>query len=63
MATGSRTLWKGAITFGLVHIPVGLHTASIEQGIEELSVKLKKKVGGCWYLWSVLMGREMDITK
>lgn len=34
MATGSRTLWKGAITFGLVHIPVGLHTASIEQGID-----------------------------
>ncbi|RYF31213.1 MAG: Ku protein [Comamonadaceae bacterium] len=34
MATGSRTLWKGAITFGLVHIPVGLHTASFEQGID-----------------------------
>lgn len=32
MAT--RTLWKGAITFGLVHIPVGLHTASTEQGID-----------------------------
>ncbi|QHJ00228.1 Ku protein [Xylophilus rhododendri] len=34
MATGSRTLWKGAITFGLVHIPVGLHTASVEQGVD-----------------------------
>ena len=34
MATGSRTLWKGAISFGLVHIPVGLHTASTEQGID-----------------------------
>jgi DNA end-binding protein Ku len=34
MATGSRVLWKGAITFGLVHIPVGLHTASSEQGID-----------------------------
>ena len=34
MATGSRTLWKGAITFGLVHIPVGLHTAATEQGID-----------------------------
>jgi len=33
MAAG-RTLWKGAITFGLVHIPVGLHTASIEQGVD-----------------------------
>ncbi len=34
MATGTRTLWKGAITFGLVHIPVGLHTASTEQGVD-----------------------------
>lgn len=34
MATGSRVLWKGAISFGLVHIPVGLHTASSEQGID-----------------------------
>jgi len=34
MATGSRTLWKGAITFGLVNIPVGLHTATTEQGVD-----------------------------
>ena len=34
MATGSRTLWKGAITFGLVHIPVGLHTAATSEGID-----------------------------
>ena len=34
MAEGSRTLWKGAITFGLVHIPVGLHTATTEQGVD-----------------------------
>ena len=34
MATGSRTLWKGAITFGLVHIPVGLHTAATPQGVD-----------------------------
>ncbi|MDH6170041.1 DNA end-binding protein Ku [Variovorax boronicumulans] len=34
MATSSRTLWKGAITFGLVHIPVGLHTASTESGVD-----------------------------
>ena len=34
MATDSRTLWKGAITFGLVHIPVGLHTAATEQGVD-----------------------------
>jgi len=32
--SGSRTLWKGAITFGLVHIPVGLHTAASEQGVD-----------------------------
>ncbi|MBS7781619.1 Ku protein [Acidovorax sp. CCYZU-2555] len=30
----SRTLWKGAISFGLVHIPVALHTAATEQGID-----------------------------
>ena len=23
----ARTLWKGAISFGLVHIPVGLYSA------------------------------------
>jgi DNA end-binding protein Ku len=34
MATGTRTLWKGAITFGLVHIPVGLHTATTEEGVD-----------------------------
>jgi len=30
----TRVLWKGAITFGLVHIPVGLHSATAEQGID-----------------------------
>jgi DNA end-binding protein Ku len=34
MATGSRTLWKGAIAFGLVHIPVSLHTATADHGID-----------------------------
>ena len=34
MASGTRTLWKGAITFGLVHIPVGLHTAATESGVD-----------------------------
>ena len=28
----SRVLWRGAISFGLVHIPVGLHSATSEQG-------------------------------
>lgn len=30
----SRVLWKGAITFGLVHIPVGLHSATSEHGLD-----------------------------
>ncbi|MDI3382565.1 Ku protein [Xenophilus aerolatus] len=34
MASATRTLWKGAITFGLVHIPVGLHTAATESGVD-----------------------------
>lgn len=32
MAT--RTIWKGAISFGLVHIPVGLHTAATASGVD-----------------------------
>jgi DNA end-binding protein Ku len=36
MATTSstRVLWKGAITFGLVHIPVALHAATQSSGID-----------------------------
>ncbi len=34
MATASRALWKGAISFGLVHIPVSLHTATSEGGVD-----------------------------
>ncbi|MES2972253.1 MAG: Ku protein [Pseudomonadota bacterium] len=34
MATGSRVLWKGAISFGLVHIPVALHSATSESGLD-----------------------------
>ncbi len=34
MATGPRILWKGAISFGLVHIPVSLHTATAEHAID-----------------------------
>ncbi len=34
MATSNRVLWKGAISFGLVHIPVALHTATTEQGVD-----------------------------
>jgi DNA end-binding protein Ku len=34
MASTTRTIWKGAISFGLVNIPVGLHTASTDSGID-----------------------------
>jgi DNA end-binding protein Ku len=35
MATpSSRVLWKGAISFGLVHIPVALHSATIENELD-----------------------------
>lgn len=34
MASASRSLWKGAISFGLVHIPVSLHSASTESGVD-----------------------------
>lgn len=31
--SSKRILWKGAISFGLVHIPIALHSATTEQGI------------------------------
>ncbi|NYT81781.1 Ku protein [Alcaligenaceae bacterium] len=35
MAAGNRrSLWKGAISFGLVHIPVALYSATESQGID-----------------------------
>ena len=35
MATSSkRALWKGAISFGLVHIPIALHAATADQGLD-----------------------------
>ena len=32
--TSTRTMWKGAISFGLVHIPVGLYSATANSGID-----------------------------
>jgi DNA end-binding protein Ku len=32
--SSTRTLWKGAISFGLVHIPVTLHSATMENRIK-----------------------------
>ena len=35
MATSSRrVLWKGAISFGLVHIPIALHSATEDKGLD-----------------------------
>ena len=33
VATSKRTLWKGAISFGLAHIPIALHPATSEQAL------------------------------
>ncbi len=30
----ARAIWKGAISFGLVHIPVSLSAATSSQGID-----------------------------
>jgi DNA end-binding protein Ku len=32
--TSTRTMWNGAISFGLVHIPVGLYSATVSSGID-----------------------------
>src|SRR5690554_6176156 len=32
--TSKRALWKGAISFGLVHIPVSLHSATVNQSLD-----------------------------
>lgn len=34
MALNTRTIWNGAISFGLVNIPVALHTATSESGLD-----------------------------
>ncbi|MDY0747600.1 Ku protein [Paucibacter sp. R3-3] len=33
-ASASRSIWKGAISFGLVHVPVSLHSATDEQEVD-----------------------------
>lgn len=33
-ASGTRSIWKGAISFGLVHVPVSLHSATQEQEVD-----------------------------
>ncbi|MGH8797922.1 MAG: Ku protein, partial [Caldimonas sp.] len=34
MASSSRALWNGAISFGLVHIPISLHPATTTSGLD-----------------------------
>ena len=31
---GPRAIWKGAISFGLVHVPVAMHSATREQEVD-----------------------------
>lgn len=33
MPSSTRTLWKGAISFGLVHIPIALYPATTEHSL------------------------------
>ncbi len=33
-ATPTRVLWKGAISFGLVHIPIALYSATTSQALD-----------------------------
>lgn len=33
-SSSKRALWKGAISFGLVHIPIALHSATTNQGVD-----------------------------
>jgi len=33
-SANTRAIWKGAISFGLVHVPVSLHTATQEQEVD-----------------------------
>jgi non-homologous end joining protein Ku len=43
-----RSIWKGAIAFGLVHVPVALYPASQEDDIEiEAFVNADKVTRGC----------------
>ncbi|MDB5774229.1 MAG: ligD [Herbaspirillum sp.] len=34
VGSSKRVIWKGAISFGLVHIPIALHSATAEQGLD-----------------------------
>jgi DNA end-binding protein Ku len=46
-AASTRTTWKGAISFGLVHIPIELRSATLEtrQSFKWIDPKSKSAVG------------------
>ena len=59
-ATTKRSIWSGAITFGLITIPVGLYTATEERDIafHQLSGKDKSRIQ--YKRVSSKTGREVD---
>ena len=58
--TSQRSIWSGAITFGLITIPVGLYTATEERDISfhQLSAKDKSRIQ--YKRVSSKSGREVD---
>jgi DNA end-binding protein Ku len=58
--SSTRALWKGAITFGLVHIPVGLYSATEETSInfDWLDKRTMDRVG--YKRVNKRTGREID---
>jgi DNA end-binding protein Ku len=59
-STSQRSIWSGAITFGLITIPVGLYTATEERDISfhQLSGKDKSRIQ--YKRVSTKSGREVD---
>ena len=58
--TSQRSIWSGAITFGLITIPVGLYTATEDRDIafHQLSGKDKARIE--YKRVSAKSGREVD---
>ena len=53
-----RSIWKGAISFGLVHIPVALYPASQDSGIDWIDKRSMDPVG--YKRINKRTGREID---
>jgi DNA end-binding protein Ku len=61
MATpASRALWKGAISFGLVHIPVSLHSATTESGVDFDWLDKRSMDPVCYKRVNKRTGKEID---